>query len=86
MKNMPLKMTSSGGKHSIYCNSSNGPTFGGGHDLYISSDSNANSSSYSNLGHTFNNTQYTYGSNEAKNFLAGSYNFQVGEIEVYRKL
>jgi len=27
--------------HSIYCNTSYGPTFGGGHDLYISKDGNA---------------------------------------------
>ena len=81
----PLKIKYSG-SNAIHCSSGYGPTFGGGHDMYISSDSNANSSSYSNLGSSFKDPQHTYGSNEAKNFLAGSYNFQVGEIEVYRKL
>jgi hypothetical protein len=26
---------------------------------------------------------FTYGSNEAKNYLAGSYNFSVSEIEIF---
>jgi hypothetical protein len=38
---------------SIYCNSEYGPTFGGNHDLYISSDSNYNLNSYANVGSSF---------------------------------
>jgi hypothetical protein len=30
----------------IYCNSSYGPTFGNGHDLYVSDNSNSNTGSY----------------------------------------
>jgi len=30
-----------GNANSMYCNSSYGPTFGGGHDLYISNDGNS---------------------------------------------
>jgi hypothetical protein len=29
--------------------------------------------------------EYAYGSNEAQSFLAGSFNFQVSEIEVFKK-
>ena len=76
-------MKYSGTSYSNYCASGYGPTFGGGHDFYISSDSNTNNSSYSNLGHSYKNPNYSYNTNEAKNFLAGAYNFQVGEIEVY---
>ena len=68
---------------SIYCDDSYGPTFGGGHDLYISSGSNADNSSYSNLGNSYNFTSAIYGPNQALSFLAGSYNFQTSEIEVF---
>jgi len=79
--NKPIKMKCSQ-NDGIYCNSSYGPTFGGGHDLHIADKSNTNTSSYSNLGCSYT---HPYGSNEAKSFLAGSYNFQVTEIEVYAK-
>ena len=37
------------------------------------------------LGYTYNHPQYAYGTNEAQSFLAGSYDFQLSEIEVYQK-
>ena len=43
------------------------------------------SNNYSNLGNSYKHPDYAYGSNEAKSFLAGSYEFQVSEIEVYTK-
>ncbi|CAD8105632.1 unnamed protein product [Paramecium sonneborni] len=50
----PLKEANK--QHSIYCNqSSYGPTFGGGHDLYISADFNGG---YSSLGHSYQCNQY----------------------------
>ena len=59
-------------------------TFGGGHDLYISDDCNTNNS-YSDLGHSYESPNgYAYGSNEARNYLAGSFNFTVNEIEVFK--
>jgi hypothetical protein len=82
--NKPIKMKCSQ-NHGIYCNSSYGPTFGGGHDLHIDDRSNTNTSSYSDLGYSYSHPDYAYRSNEAKSFLAGSYNFQVTEIEVYAK-
>jgi len=83
-KNKPIKIKCSK-NCGIYCKSSYGPTFGGGRDLHIADESNTNSRSYSNLGHSYSHPDYAYGSNEAISFLAGSYNFQVLEIEVYTK-
>lgn len=83
----PIKIgNNTNNKNSIYNASSYGATFGGGHDLYICSNSNTTKSSYSNLGHSFKLPKYPYGSTEAKNFLAGSYNFLTKEIEVFAKI
>lgn len=51
--------------------------------IVISSESNANNNSYSNLGSSYITPLGIHGSNEARNFLAGSYNFTVSEIEVF---
>jgi len=83
----PVKIANNtNNKHSIYNASSYGATFGGGHDLYICNQSNTVKSSYSNLGHSFKVPKHAYGSNEAKNFLAGSYNFLTKEIECFSKI
>ena len=58
--------------------------FGGGTDLYIANDCNVNSDSRSNLGETYESNGYAYGSTEAKSYLAGSYNFTVLEMEVFK--
>ena len=51
-------------------------TFGSGCDLHISNDCNINTVSYSNLGSCYEAPyEYVCGSNEAKNYLAGSYQF-----------
>ena len=73
------------GQNAIYCPSSFGPTFGGGSDIYITSNSNTTNRSYSNLGTSYRHPQYAQGTNEAQSFLAGSYNFLLSEIEVYQK-
>jgi hypothetical protein len=79
--NKPLKIKWS--QNGIFCNSSHGPLFGG--DIVITDKSNTNTNSSSNLGHSYIHPDYANGSNEARSFLAGSYNFQVSEIEVYTK-
>ena len=38
----------------VYCNPGYGPTFGGGHDLYIANQCGSNTSSSANFGHTYN--------------------------------
>lgn len=81
----PMVLHCSESQYAISGNSSFGPTFGGGLDIYIADKSNLNLSNYSNLGFTYKHPQYVYGSDEAKSFLAGSYNFQTLEIEVFQK-
>ena len=74
---MPLNGTSN--QHGIFCKSGYGPSFGGGHDLHIANGANANSSSYSNLGTTY---QCPANANSSS-FLAGQRNFSVNEVEVF---
>lgn len=74
---LPLKGTAN--NYGIYCNSSYGPTFGGGHDLKIGNDGNTNTDSYSQLDHT-----YEYPPHAANTtFLVGNKNFTVDEVEVF---
>jgi len=82
--NRQLKMKWSK-NNGICCNSSYGPIFGGGCDLLKADKSNTNTSSCSNLGHSYSHPEYVYGSDEAKTFPTGSYSFQVSELEVYTK-
>ena len=72
-------------KYAIYCNSQYGPSFGGGCDIIIGDNSNTTVNSCSNLCCAYKHPQYEYGTNEAETFLAGSFNFQLDEIEVYQK-
>ncbi len=76
--------------YALNCISSNGPSFGYNNykdtvDISISSNSNANQSSYSNFGYVFKHQDYPAGSARAKAILAGSYTFQTIEIEVFTK-
>ncbi len=81
--NRPIKLNYNGSGKAIFCHSNNGPTFGGGHDICISTHANTNMNNHSNLGHSFRHPSYRYESNHAQGFLSGSYNFQVSEIEVF---
>jgi hypothetical protein len=85
--NNPVKMKIDPNRHqyAIYCDSSYGPTFGGSHDICIGNHSNTKMKSYSNLGLTYSHRQYAFDTNEAMTFLAGSYEFQLDEIEVFRE-
>ena len=47
-----MNMKSCKAENGIYCNNSQGPTFGGGHDFVIT-NTNSNSGSYSHLGHSY---------------------------------
>ena len=64
-------------QYNIYCNSSYGPTFGGGNDFYICDSCNSSNSSYDNSGNSYetNGKQYA---------LASSYNFLVRDYEVFQ--
>ena len=85
--NKPCKMSIDPNEHryAICCDSKCGPCFGGGCDICIFPNANANTNSYSNLGHTYKHPQYEKETNKAKSFLAGSQYFQLSEIEVYQK-
>ena len=93
----PVKMmydNTPGNDCSINGNPNQGPLFG--NDLFIYTNSNSNSNSYSNLGYNYKTSLsttttpyyfYNYNANNNNDqFLAGSRNFQVAEIEVYAKL
>ena len=83
-QNRPTVFPVSSTVNAIYDNYSYGPTFGGGHDIHIVTNSYANENSYSNLGHSYSNNLHAYGSAAAQSFLAGSYRFRVAEIEVFQ--
>jgi hypothetical protein len=56
-------------------------TFGGGHDLCIDIDCAGNTNGcYSKLGHSYE----VPNGNDAHTYLAGSYNFTLQEIEVFK--
>ena len=83
----PFKVkVSSNGQNAILCLASYGPIFGGGNDIYISSNSNTNTNSSSNFGHTYKHPDYQKGTAEANSILAGAYNFQTEEIELFVKI
>jgi len=84
-KPVQCKSNSSNNSYSAYDGSNYGPTFGGGHDLYLCDNCNSTASSYSNLGYTYLCDGVTYGQQNAKDFLAGAYNFTVAEYEVWAK-
>jgi hypothetical protein len=65
--------------NAIYCNSSYGPTFGGGQDIYVANGCNENSSSFTNLGNTFTNDTGIHG----QQVFTGEVHFIVKEIEVF---
>jgi hypothetical protein len=78
----PARMAQNGRspQHAMCCNAGYGPTFGGNHDLKIATNANASAASISNVGST-----YTLPAGAgAQTVLAGSYNFQVAEYEVFR--
>ena len=75
---------SNNGRYAIYTRANYGPTFGGGHDIYISNNANAGTSSSSNFAHTYQPPSgYSYGSTKVRNLLAGSYSFKPNEIETF---
>jgi hypothetical protein len=87
-ENRPCKMRIGSNRfHSaIFCSSSYGPTFGGASDIYIANNANENMLSCSNLGDSFRHPRHAALSNEARTFLAGSYYFQLSEIEVFQRV
>ena len=84
----PVKLPQTGqysyNRYSIYDGSYYGPTFGGGHDIYIVNYASSSSSSYTNLGYTYSPPSgYSYGSTFTQTFLAGTYSFTPDEVETF---
>ena len=69
--------------NAIYSSSSYGPTFGGGHDLYLPNSCHTNNG-HSELGYTYRPPNgYGYTSSQARSVLAGSLYFTCDEYEVF---
>ncbi len=69
----------------IYCNSDYGPIFGNGYDICIGNNANTTSTSYSYFSCSFKHPQYAKGTNLENEYLAGSFKFQLDEIEDFVK-
>ena len=86
---VPVKLPQTGKdsskrRRSICDYPSYGPTFGGGHDIYISNYASSNRNSYSRLGYTYSSPSgHSYGSTFAQSFLAGSNRFTPDEVETF---
>jgi hypothetical protein len=85
--NEPVKMKINQNQHqyAIHCDTKYGPIFGFVGDICIANNANTPMDSVSNLGFTYKHPRYAFGTNEAQSFLAGSFHFQLDEIEVYQK-
>ena len=57
-----------------------GPTFGGGHDIYIANNANSNTNSYTNFGRYYS---LPSGVQDRRTILAGTYSFTPDEVEVF---
>eukprot|EP00013_Stygamoeba_regulata_P025303 CAMPEP_0177651930 /NCGR_PEP_ID=MMETSP0447-20121125/12828_1 /TAXON_ID=0 /ORGANISM="Stygamoeba regulata, Strain BSH-02190019" /LENGTH=430 /DNA_ID=CAMNT_0019155079 /DNA_START=91 /DNA_END=1383 /DNA_ORIENTATION=- len=84
--NQPVKMDKPGPQSEkfIVDRPDYGPTYGGGHDLYIADNSNTNNQSHANIGHSFLLEGFVYGTQNTRHFLTGATNFMIDEIEVFQ--
>ncbi len=88
----PFKvLCSNEGQYAICCFSEFGPCFGGYDDnitdIFISSDSHINNyvNSRCDFGYSYQHPDYLKDTNKSQNILAGSYDFETVEIEVFVK-
>jgi hypothetical protein len=75
----PTKYSIQQTQESIYDYKTYGPTFGGGHDLYVCDNSQTKTGSHSGFPHSYIDT-----TNRGNSTFTGGINFQTCEIEVYR--
>ena len=64
----------------IYMHSRFGPTFGGGHNIYIADKANGNANSYAKLSSWYNPPS---GVKDSRTILAGRFRFTPDEVEVF---
>jgi hypothetical protein len=79
---LPTRYLITGGKeqYAIFDVPSYGPTFGGGHDIYVPDKSNA-TDGYTNFPHTYTDT-----TRKGSVTFSGNYSFRTSDIEVYKLL
>ncbi|EGG20238.1 hypothetical protein DFA_07360 [Cavenderia fasciculata] len=65
-------------KHLVFGHAGYGPSFGSGHDIYISDQCNNNQSSYQNFPYSYEDT-----TGKGKATFASGYQFKVDEIETF---
>lgn len=61
----------------IYSDDEHGPTFGAGHDLFISDQADKQGWSYANIGKSFTNCKYTHQSQASQQKFTGQGVFTV---------
>lgn len=66
--------------HAIYCNPLYGPTFGGGHDLYVSNNSKTSAASFCNFP-----SEYTDTSGYGRSVMDDGTHWNADDVEVYIK-
>ena len=78
----PVKLTQyRNQQYAMYRCNTRGPTFGGGHDIYISDGSGNNQNSYTRCGYTYTiPSGYSYGD---CGFFTGGSNFSPTDVEVF---
>jgi len=87
-RNKPLKLVSTSDSYTLSCNSSNGPTWGSGHCLHITSQFNTNSN-YCNYAASFRPSTesasegWTYDSSNGSTCMSSAYNFTLADMETY---
>ena len=65
-------------EYAMYCDSSLGPTFRGGHDVHMAENANTTISCYSHLGYS-----YECPLEQQETFLTGVRNFTMTDYEVF---
>jgi len=81
----PVKLTQYQNQHrAMYHRSDYGPTFGGGHDIYVSNNALSNSASYTYCGHTYS-VPSGYSTGYCGFFTGGRY-FTPTDIEVFYEI
>ncbi|XP_022778859.1 uncharacterized protein LOC111320462, partial [Stylophora pistillata] len=69
-------------QYAMYRCSSYGPTFGGGHDIYVSNYAGNNQQSYTECGYTYSSPP-GYSTSDQCGFFTGSRHFTPSDIEVF---
>ena len=83
-RKLPLVKTKGRKQYAIFSHEVYLPCYGGGLDIFLSSQANKKNDSYSYLGHTYEAPPgYEKNQDKTKNFLAGSYYFQPDDLEMF---